>query len=56
MPLLFLQLPAIRSSPALPASQLFTVDVNCNAVMLHFRGLWHFLCWGAVAAVVGDGV
>lgn len=37
-------------------SQLFTVDVNCKAVLLHFRRLWHFLCWGAVAAVVGDGM
>ncbi|TNN66997.1 hypothetical protein EYF80_022770 [Liparis tanakae] len=26
-------------------SQRFAVDVNCSAVMLHFRGLWHFLCW-----------
>lgn len=56
MPLLFLQLPAIRGSLAHPASQVFLVDLNCNAVMLHFRGLWHFLCWGAVAAVVEDGV
>ena len=56
MPLLFLKLPAIRGSPALPASQPSTVDVSCSAVMLHFRRLWHFLCWGAVAAVVGDGV
>lgn len=26
-----------------------------NAFLLNYRELWHFLCWGAVAAVVGDG-
>lgn len=51
IPLLLLQLPAIRGSPAF---QLFSVDVNCNAVMLQFRKPWHFLCLGAEAAVVGD--
>lgn len=38
------------------SSSSLTVEVNCRAVMLHFRRLWHFLCWGAVAAVVGYGV